>query len=67
MRGPNRIDDILERLKDIWKAYPDLRLGQLIMNVAMIRFYIILKMKNCSRRWKRYILKSFTNRTDNGN
>ena len=33
MRDKNRIDRILDRLKTLWKKYPDLRLGQLILNV----------------------------------
>lgn len=33
MRDINRIDLILDRLKTLWKKHPDLRLGQLILNV----------------------------------
>lgn len=33
MRDPKRIDIILNRIKEIWNKYPDLRLGQLIANV----------------------------------
>ena len=33
MRDINRIDKILEELKLIWKNVPDLRLGQLLLNV----------------------------------
>lgn len=33
MRDINRIDSILEKLGNIWKEYPDLRLGQLICNI----------------------------------
>ncbi len=33
MRDIKRIDEILERLKNIWLANPDLRLGQMISNV----------------------------------
>lgn len=32
MRDINRIDSILKELGEIWKEYPDLRLGQLILN-----------------------------------
>jgi|WetSurMetagenome_2_1015567.scaffolds.fasta_scaffold606109_1 hypothetical protein len=32
MRDPKRIDSIIENLKCIWKCFPDLRLGQLILN-----------------------------------
>lgn len=34
MRDINRIDLILDRLKALWKRNPDLRLGQLILNVV---------------------------------
>lgn len=34
MRDVNRIDYILEKLGNIWKKFPDLRLGQLLLNVA---------------------------------
>ena len=33
MRDINRIDSILKELGKIWKKFPDLRLGQLILNV----------------------------------
>lgn len=33
MRDPKRIDKILDELKVLWKKYPDMRLGQLILNV----------------------------------
>ena len=33
MRDPNRIDKVLNEIKEIWKKYPDLRLGQLLCNV----------------------------------
>jgi uncharacterized protein YihD (DUF1040 family) len=33
MRNPKRIPNILERLRKVWEAQPDLRLGQLIENV----------------------------------
>jgi hypothetical protein len=33
MRDPKRIPLILDELKGIWGAFPDLRLGQLISNV----------------------------------
>lgn len=34
MRNPQRIDNILERLKTVWKDNPDLRLGQLLLAVV---------------------------------
>ncbi len=33
MRDPKRIPKILDELKGIWSSFPDLRLGQLILNV----------------------------------
>ena len=42
MRNPERIDNILERLKVVWKENPDLRLGQLLLAVIKMDrlFYI---------------------------
>jgi uncharacterized protein YihD (DUF1040 family) len=34
MRDPARIDRMLAALKKAWKENPDMRLGQLIVNVA---------------------------------
>lgn len=34
MRDPNRIPKILEALKNYWQASPDLRLGQIVINMA---------------------------------
>lgn len=34
MRDPNRIDPILQAIGEYWKQHPDMRLGQLIENLA---------------------------------
>lgn len=34
MRDPKRIEPMLELIRQIWTAYPDFRLGQLIDNVS---------------------------------
>ena len=34
MRDISRIDSILKSVGDIWKNYPDLRLGQLLLNAV---------------------------------
>lgn len=34
MRDPSRIDSIIETLRTVWKANPDQRLCQLVVNVA---------------------------------
>lgn len=33
MRSPERIDEVLTKIKIIWKRFPDLRLMQLLLNV----------------------------------
>jgi uncharacterized protein YihD (DUF1040 family) len=39
MRDPNRIPVVLERLEKVWEKHPDLRFGQLILNVLRNDFY----------------------------
>jgi len=39
MRDPARIPVILGQLEMLWERYPDLRLGQLILNVFRDDFY----------------------------
>lgn len=34
MRNPERIDVIVEAVRDAWKTVPDWRLGQLIVNIG---------------------------------
>lgn len=34
MRDPERIDRILSTVRDVWEKYPDLRLGQMLGNIA---------------------------------
>lgn len=33
MRDPARIDRMIEKLWELWKLHPDMRLGQLLVNV----------------------------------
>lgn len=33
MRNPKRIKKCLRKIEEVWSKYPDLRLGQLILNV----------------------------------
>ncbi|MER0041586.1 hypothetical protein [Pseudomonas sp. MGal98] len=37
MRDPERIDEMLDLIREVWQDNPDLRLGQLIMNAARMR------------------------------
>lgn len=32
MRDPNRIPGVIHEIEDIWKEFPDLRLGQILMS-----------------------------------
>lgn len=34
MRDPDRIDPVLSTVRRLWEKYPDMRLGQLLVNVA---------------------------------
>ena len=34
MRDPNRIPNVLHDVQRVWEAFPDIRLGQLLLNVA---------------------------------
>lgn len=36
MRNPDRIPIILKRLENIWTKHPDLRLGQLFVNLCYL-------------------------------
>ncbi len=41
MRDPNRIDEILNTVKTVWNQYPDMRFGQLVVNVLGVDpFYV---------------------------
>jgi uncharacterized protein YihD (DUF1040 family) len=35
MRNPKRIDEILGTLSKIWKSNPDMRFGQLLINLGI--------------------------------
>lgn len=41
MRNPQRIKPILERIEEIWKKHPDLRLGQIMANLDSCSLYYI--------------------------
>ena len=36
MRPVERIPEVLSSLKKVWEKYPDMRLGQLLMNIARL-------------------------------
>lgn len=37
MRDPERIDEMLDLIREVWQSNPDLRFGQLIVNAARMR------------------------------
>ena len=38
MRDPKRIRRILDKIGEYWEEYPDLRLGQILVNFAPLQF-----------------------------
>ena len=40
-RDPDRIPVILQRIEQVWERYPDLRFGQLLLNVFRSDFYYV--------------------------
>lgn len=40
MRPKERIPEVLKEIEKIWEKRPDLRLGQLILNLHMDKFYL---------------------------
>jgi hypothetical protein len=55
MRNPDRIPVILGHLEQLWERYPDLRLGQLILNVfGRTDFYAIEDEELISRMYACY-------------
>lgn len=43
MRDPKRIDRMLQQLESAWRAFPDMRLGQLVVNIT--------RAENSSELW----------------
>lgn len=40
MRDPKRIPKILKELQKVWEKHPDLRLGQLLLNLGFDFYYV---------------------------
>lgn len=59
MRNPNRIDRILNEIRIIWKQYPDLRLGQLILNAIENPALYYIEDKELVELLKQTYLKEF--------
>jgi uncharacterized protein YihD (DUF1040 family) len=60
MRDINRIDPIIDKLREVWKQYPDLRLTQLMWELGRSEYtffyvedkYIEEKLDRCISRGK---------------
>lgn len=46
MRDEKRIDKILDKLREVWKANPDLRLGQLLIGACRVQEFIFYYMED---------------------
>ncbi len=64
MRHPERIDQVLAVVREVWHRYPDLRLGQLIVNAVQpdepcSQVYsvedtaLVRKLESLAQRWGR--------------
>ncbi len=64
MRDPERIDQVLAVVREVWHRYPDLRLGQLIVNAVQpdepcSQVYsledtaLVRKLESLAERWGR--------------
>lgn len=40
MRDPKRIDEVLGALREYWVAHPDMRLGQILVNLIGTKFAV---------------------------
>jgi len=46
MRDPARIDQILDRIRTVWYAHPDWRLGQLLQNIGAFHRYDVFYIED---------------------
>lgn len=60
MRNPERIDNILERLKVVWKENPDLRLGQLLLAVIKMDRLFYIEDETLIQALENYFLGDWT-------
>lgn len=56
-RTPDRIEPLLERLKEAWQLEPDWRFGQLVFNLLHIEQPVPDMFSLEDRRWQRRIDK----------
>jgi len=56
MRNPKRIKNILKNIEVIWEKYPDLRLGQLLINATTEEGFYYTEDEDLMNRLKeRYV------------
>lgn len=52
MRDKHRIPEVLKELEETWKLYPDMRLGQLIINaLSSVTFSAATRPRDMSDLW----------------
>ena len=59
MRNKNRIPEILSELEKVWKQNPDIRLGQLLINVTKITDIFYVEDTEMLEKLKEYDKYSF--------
>ena len=64
MRNPQRIDNILNRLKIVWKDNPDLRLGQLLLCVTDTYRLLYIEDEALIQALENYFLSDCTKRSN---
>ena len=55
-RDPNRINEVLSKIETVWRQYPDLRLGQLLVNVCCSYDLFMLEDENLMELLEKQIL-----------
>lgn len=45
-RKPDRIDDVIEAIREEWKKHPNMRLMQLLLNAIKIKFPTMTELYN---------------------
>lgn len=61
MRDPERIDKVLAAVGNVWKQYPDLRLGQLLCNVLVDPALYYIEDDRLVKVVEHYYKKEFKN------
>jgi len=57
-RDPKRIRKILKEIGDIWETYPDLRLGQMLLNVKEGKLLYVIEDEDLLSKLKELYIDS---------